>query len=173
MRKNLNYEKDLRIDENALDLEFLDQASLAMRYGENLADAEKELFYAKERLAVKEADLTKRANSKPDTLLGAGVKPTGDNVKSFVKMHKEYRELQEELIEAQYEYNMAKIAYDEISRTRKTALENLVKLHGQNYFAGPKVPRDLHKERVDADTERKFNNKKIQIKRRRSVDDDE
>jgi hypothetical protein len=26
---------------------------------------------------------------------------------------------------------------------RKSALENLVKLHGQQYFAGPMVPRDL------------------------------
>ena len=29
---------------------------------------------------------------------------------------------------------------------RKTSLENLVRLHGQQYFAGPKMPRDLRKE---------------------------
>ena len=32
------------------------------------------------------------------------------------------------------------------ARRQKTALENLVKLHGQQYFAGPSVPRDLSKE---------------------------
>ena len=29
---------------------------------------------------------------------------------------------------------------------KKSALENLVKLHGQMYFAGPSIPRDLDKE---------------------------
>jgi len=30
---------------------------------------------------------------------------------------------------------------------RKDALENLVRLHGQQYFAGPKMPRDVQWER--------------------------
>jgi hypothetical protein len=32
---------------------------------------------------------------------------------------------------------------------RKSALENLVRLFGQSYFAGPKMPRDLHWEKEE------------------------
>jgi hypothetical protein len=34
-------------------------------------------------------------------------------------------------------------------------LENLVQLHGQNYFAGPKVPRNLSKERDEKEERQK------------------
>ena len=49
--------------------------------------------------------------------------------------------------------------------TKKTALENLVKLHGQSYFAGPAIPRNLNKEWEQKEQETQ-SNKKITIKRR-------
>jgi hypothetical protein len=50
---------------------------------------------------------------------------------------------------------MAEVAKNEFSFTRKAALENLVQLHGQNYFAGPKVPRNLSKERDEKEERQK------------------
>ena len=44
------------------------------------------------------------------------------------------------------ESNMAKNAVKPFEQ-RKDMLETLSKLHGQSYFAGPKTPRDLTKER--------------------------
>ena len=43
---------------------------------------------------------------------------------------------------------------------RKDALENLVRLHGQQYFAGPKIPRDLPSEMEKRTNKNKEVNKK-------------
>jgi hypothetical protein len=46
---------------------------------------------------------------------------------------------------------------------KKTALENLVKLLGASYFAGPKAPRDLTQERLE-EKERRMHNSRVKIK---------
>ena len=45
------------------------------------------------------------------------------------------------------ELEYAELAFQEIAWTRKKSLENLVILHGQQYFAGPKMPRNISEER--------------------------
>ena len=57
---------------------------------------------------------------------------------------KKYQEANQKYLDAQYEKNMAGNAVQSMNM-RKEALENLVKLHGQSYFAGPSVPHDLSK----------------------------
>jgi hypothetical protein len=47
---------------------------------------------------------------------------------------------------------------------KKEALENLVQLFGQQYFAGPKMPRDLSKKRARKE-QQKETNKSINISR--------
>lgn len=64
-------------------------------------------------------------------------------------------------INAKYDVDMCQAACWAFQE-RKAALENLVKLHGQNYFAGPSIPRDLNKEWVDSEKQ-KMSNKKIVI----------
>jgi hypothetical protein len=74
---------------------------------------------------------------------------------------------------AMKEFNLVDIAKNEISFTRKAALENLVQLHGQQYFAGPKMPRDLkeeirkHKEAQERSVEV---NSKVRLRRNRDVE---
>ena len=67
-----------------------------------------------------------------------------------------------EVIDARYEFNTAKGAVRAVDQ-RKESLENLVRLHGQHYFAGPKIPRDLSSE-VEQHKIRKESNAKIRIK---------
>ena len=50
------------------------------------------------------------------------------------------------IFHTKYESDMAKGAVRALE-SKKDALENLVKLHGQQYFAGPKMPRDISWER--------------------------
>ncbi len=75
------------------------------------------------------------------------------------------------VIDAQYEYQMAQGAVQAVEQ-RKSALENLVKLYGQGYFAGPKTPRDISSE-VLKDQKNKRVNSNVKIKRRKNEQEKE
>ena len=139
----MNFEQDMHIDESALDMELLEQATLALKYGKYWAECKERLTRAEENIKVIRSELIRKANSDPDRYLGQDVKPTAPNIEAFYRNHPNHKEAKEEWIEAQYELNMAEVAKNEISFTRKTALENLVKLHGQGYIAGPQIPHNL------------------------------
>ena len=139
----MNYEEDMYIDETALDIEILEQATLALKYGRYWAECRERVTRAEENIKVVRSELIKLANQDPDKYLGDGIKPTGPNIEAFYRSHPDHKEAKEEWIEAQFELDMAEVAKNEISFTRKAALENLVRLHGQQYFAGPSTPHDL------------------------------
>lgn len=141
----MNYEKDMRIDASALDVEWLDQAPLAMKYGRNFAEYKRDLTNAQERIKVVRSELIKEANEDPVGCCDKE-KPNSNDIEAYYRNHNRHKEIKKEIVELQYELDMAEIAKNEISFTRKIALENLVRLHGQQYFAGPSVPRDLSKE---------------------------
>ena len=142
----MNYEQDIVINESALDVEWINQASLAAKYGRNWAECKQELLLAEENIKLVRSELIKQVHEDPDKYLGADIKPTGPVVEAYYRNHKRHKAAKQEIADAQFEANVAEIAYKEISYTRKAALENLVKLHGQQYFAGPSVPRDLSEE---------------------------
>lgn len=142
----MNYERDIRIDVTALDVEWTEQAELAMKYGRLWADAKEELERAQEDIKLIKAELNAKVNSDPEKYLGEGVKATVANVEAYVLRSKKYKEAWERSMEASKQETLLSIAKNEISFTRKAALENLVVLHGQQYFAGPKMPRDIYSE---------------------------
>lgn len=143
--KEVDYEKDMSIDEDALDVELLEQPRLTYKYNKILAKREQELSNTKDSLNLIKADLDKKYRSNPEKY---GIeKVTDASITAAIQRDKDYQEANQEVIDAQYEYMIAKGAVDAISNQRKSALENLVKLHGMNYFAGPVVPRNLHQER--------------------------
>ena len=139
----MDYAKDMRIDESALDVEWKFQAELALRYGKHFAACKKYLSEAEEEIKVIRSELVRDANEDPDACLGQGVKPTGPIVEAYYRNHQDHKDAKQEVINLQYELDMAEIAKNEVSFTRKAALEALVTLHGQNYFAGPKIPRNI------------------------------
>jgi len=144
----MNYEDDIRIDETALDVEWLDQASLAIRYGRHYAFCRRKLVQAEEKVKVTRAELIAEANSDPEGCCNKK-SPNAADIEAYYRIHKRHKEAKKEWAEAQFELDMAEIAKNEISFTRKVALENLVRLHGQQYFAGPKIPRDITWERKE------------------------
>jgi len=139
----INYEQDMEIDETALDVEWLNQASLAMKYGKHWSKCRETFTRAEENIKIIRSQLLKDANKNPVACLGKDIKPTAPNIEAYYRDHEDHIEAKEEWIAAQYELNMAEVAKWEISNTRRLALENLVRLHGQQYFAGPSVPHDL------------------------------
>lgn len=138
----LNFEEDLAIDPQALDVEWIEQPMKLMKYSMASAKAEKEAKEAHERVKLVRSDLVKKATKNPKKYLDEGVKPTGPNIEAFYREHPDHIQAKNEFIEAEYTASVIKSAVFAFNQ-RKTALEELVRLHGMQYFAGPKEPRDI------------------------------
>lgn len=140
----LDYEKEIEyIDESALDVEWLNQPHLTIKYGRHAANVYKETESAKKEIELVRADLDVEIRANPGTF---GLdKITESAINNIIVRQSKFQKAQTRYIEAKFEADLAKYAMQAIE-DRKTALENLVRLHGQQYFAGPKVPRDLSKE---------------------------
>ena len=141
----LNYEQDVLINESALDVEWLNQAELGIKYGKALSRIKSIVERLEEQKKIKRSELILKANTDPVGLIGKA-KPNAGDIEAYYRCDKDYKALIEELITHREELAFMEIATNEIRYTRKNALENLVKLHGQSYFAGPNVPRDLEAE---------------------------
>lgn len=158
----LNYEKDICIDEKALDIEWLEQAELMRRYASHLAKTGKGMDLAKEKLEIGRANIELSIRKEPERY---GIsKITESAVQSTILLQEEYQKLSQEYIEAKYENNIALAAVRALDQ-KKMALENLVKLLQASYFAAPKTIRDLTQERVEKEEARR-KNAKIKIRQR-------
>lgn len=150
----MDYETDILIDEQALDVEWLDQSRLMGRYCENAAALNKAMGLAEEELNFVKSTLARDVRADPAKF---GVVPgsrgiTEESIKAAIRVCDDYRRASRAFIDARYEYEVA-VGTVRAFDTRKRALENLVTLHGQNYFAGPRVPHDIGQERARRDRE--------------------
>ena len=145
----MNYEDDIKIDESSLDVEWLDQPSLMMKYARHAAQCRLEMDKAKEALELVKAELDKEIRSFPDRF---GIEKITDKVvENTIPMQPAYKEAINNFIKARFESDVAYGAVKAME-TRKDALENLGRLMGLQYFAGPRMPRDLHEERTAKQT---------------------
>jgi len=159
----LNYEEDIKIDETALDVEWLEHSKIAIKYAQLAADKRKQAKHSEEKTKTVRSELINEANADPDNTVGKS-KTNAADIEAYYRTHPRYKEAKEEEIEAQHEADMAELAQKEISYGRRKALENLAALHAQMYFAGPSAPRDLSNERQKKEAERekqKEANKKV------------
>lgn len=160
-----DYQKDLEIDPNALDVEWLRQPKLIGKYHDLLVDAKEEVDDARQDLDNEKAklDLDIRSNKEKYDL----DKTTEAVISSTILLQKSYKEAQKEFNEANYNHLMIQNSLKALEHKKK-ALENLVILHGQNYFASPKEPRNLDKEYTKTLKSDKSNEKvKKSMKRKR------
>ena len=142
----MNYEEDCNIDETALDVEWLDQGRIAGKWIRHFAYIKKQLRKAEEKKKIIRSELILKANENPEELIGKA-KPNAADIEAYYRSHTAYQAAVDELNELMEEVEFTEMAKNEICWTRRQALENLVVLHGQQYFAGPKVPRNLTEER--------------------------
>jgi hypothetical protein len=142
---SLNYEEDVKIDETALDVMWLNHGSLAVRYARQAAHMRKLAKQAEDRVKVVKSELIRKANEDPLATTHKD-KPTAADIEAYYRTHPDHKEAKEAWIEAEYQADYAGQVQMEMAVGRKAALENLVTLHGQQYFAGPSVPRDLSRE---------------------------
>lgn len=129
---NRVFTQDVRIDFGHLHFEWAAQPELTYYYGEQLAEAKRKVDRAEEAMDVAKAKAVREA-------FGKGLKV--DAAKSDAEENKDYRKTISDYNQARYESNLAQAAFDAI-QTKKYALENLVRLHGQEYFAIPVEPKE-------------------------------
>lgn len=157
----MNFEKDSRIDESSLDIEWLEQPSLMMRYAIFLGNCISDYERAKENVELVKATIGKKIRDKPSKYFGDG-KATEAGILWAITVQDEYQEALDDMMNKRHQMEIAKIAVKAIEQ-RKDALENLVRLYGQQYFAGPKVPRNISNEREKRIENRKKANNKVRL----------
>ena len=128
-----NFDELLKINQNALDKEWINQPSNFMQMASQSAITDAKLKRAKENITVIEAEAYTRARNR---LEASGEKITEALIKATMVKDKV-------LIQANEEYN---VLYEELGilkagveafQHKKSALENLVKLHLAGYFSSP------------------------------------
>lgn len=137
------YEDEMKIDENALDVEWLEQPMLLYRYSRLAADARHAANAAKSALTVVKAEVAADMRADPDKY--ELTKVTEGSIKEAVDAEPRVRKAQQALDKAWYEVELCQAAVTAADHRRK-ALENLVQLLKLNYFASPHEPRDFSAE---------------------------
>jgi len=142
--EELNYEQDVKISSDDLDIECLEQPTLMLKYCRNEAEKEKEFDLKKTELDLVKSELDKHIRENPEKF-DITVKLTEAVITNTIISNKQYKRIYHDYIDAKFEYNVAKGAVKAVT-SRDKQLDNLTRLHGQQYFAGPSTPRDLSKE---------------------------
>lgn len=160
--EEFDYETDISIDDSALDVEWLQQPILMMKYAQLEAQAQQEYEDAQVAYNITKAEIDRDIRDNPENY--DLPKTTEGAIQAALRTTDRYKKAKKELNEAQYNWNMAQAAVRAMYG-KKDALENLVRLHGQQYFAGPQVPRDLSKE-WEQKQKQVSSNKKVKIKKK-------
>lgn len=129
------------IDRDRLDVAWLNQPALYFDYAIKLADARREHDEAKATLDVVKAELDMKIRTAPERYNVAKVTETA--VAAAILQHRSYQTALEEVGEAKHTMDVYAATTAALEH-RKAALQALVQLHGQNYFAKPTgKPEDI------------------------------
>lgn len=156
MKKTFDFSIDININFDELDIEWLKQASLFMKYLEELVLREKIKTKAKENIDVIEAELDKEVREK---MSACGTKITEALVKAEIIKHEKRVEAVNDHIEKTYNYNIINAAIKAFEHKKK-ALEKLTELYIAGYFAEPKNNRSFNIE------EKAYDNISTQIRKK-------
>lgn len=126
------------IDPNKLDEEWIHHPKMYHKWAKKSANAKKAVADAKALLDVTEAECAKFIRKNP-TKYGV-TKATDSAVKSAIVLHPAYRKAIAAYNEAKHEQDVIDAAVKALDH-RKAALQDLVFLWGQSYFAGMMKPR--------------------------------
>lgn len=171
-----NYEEDLSINPEQLDIEWLDQPRRFMHYAKLSAEANQTLRKAEEKVKVVRSELSLEVSKNGQELISKA-KPTAGDIEAYYRTHADHIAAKAEHEEAQFEVEMLTNAVHAFHQ-RKMALENLVRLHGQQYFSGPSEPHDLpakyqeHRRETVREIQREKTAEKIRPQRRRRTSTD-
>jgi hypothetical protein len=134
------FRQDRTIDPGQLDVECVRQADAFFDWSELAVKARGKADRLKLRLETTQAALELECREKPENF---GLKKvTEAAVKAAVLCSERYLESSNEYFDAKEESALLDAAVKAMDQ-KESMLKELIKLHGQQYFAGPSVPRDL------------------------------
>lgn len=133
----------LEIDPLRLDDELINQPRQRGQFGELHADAVKDLDDARSALAVAEAEADRDIRENPADY---GIDKLSEaRISAAVTLHPAVKVASKKVNEAKHKVNILEAAVSGLEH-RKRALSDLVTLHGQDYFAAPKMPAGIKAE---------------------------
>lgn len=155
----LEVDNILQIDKNILDDEWLGQARLYFQWAVQLEDARDEFEETKAAFDVVKSDLDLAIRTNPDAY--DLPKVTDKSVAAALIIQPEYKDAQQEVFIARHRVGILQAAVTSLDH-RKKALEKLVDLHGQKYFASPRVSE--HSREAVENIEKRSARIKVKIK---------
>ena len=157
---NLSKDPRFKVDRRALDEQWEQQPGVFLEYAERLAEANADV----DRLKDKLDSLKARLDGEVRARLSASVaKVTEAMVTAAITNDAEVLAISEDLREARKEAAILKAEVQALDQ-RRSALENLVRLHGQEYFA---VPTTTPEDRAEYNKNRANNAVRKAMTRRR------
>jgi len=149
----------LDIDKNRLDDEWIDQPKLYFKWAVDLEDARDDFERAKAAFDVVKSDLDLAIRTSPDDY--DLPKVTDKAIAAVLITQASYEKAQQVMFEAKYRVGIVQAAVTSIDH-RKKALEKLVDLYGQKYFASPRASENS-KEAMDEVEKRSVRSKRSKI----------
>ena len=151
MQKNdFDFENDIAIDLDNLHEEWRTHAQVRYKYAKEIAYLDMKAKQQRKLIEVKKAKLKEASSKLILQVKGDNPKFTVQQIDATIAGHEQIKNpegelslAQDELIELEYELNMAKNALQAFD-DRKTALENEVKLWTRNYFSSPTEERQIN-----------------------------
>lgn len=149
MDEEFDFEKEIDIDLDSLHTEWRTHASIRYKYSKEVAHLDKVCKQQRKLIEVKKTKLKEAVSHLILKVKEENPKFTVQQVDATVAGHvdiesaeKEHSDSQDELINLEYDLNMAKNALQGFD-DRKTALENEVKLWARNYYSSPTEERQI------------------------------
>lgn len=159
----------LEIDQMRLDEEWVGQPRLYLKYAKLVADARRDLDMAKGEFDLTKAELDKDIRTSPEEYDIEKVSEKA--IENCIVTQKRYVAANNAVIEAKHAVDVFS-AFERALDHRKRALENLVDLHGQSYFATPRASGTNSEDMQEAE-ERVIRKRGQRLRRRSSKEEDE
>ena len=163
----VDYSNDLLVDRDTLDISWEKHPMMCFAYSVALAEARQKVNNLKRehKIMLAETILDVKQNPRDYDL---PLKPTVDQVKSAAECDVQCEGLWISLVDAEHESDLLAAAVKSLD-SKKSAMESLVKLHGQSYFSNPQT--DMEGGQTLKDTKRKRVAHGTNKKKRKVIED--
>ena len=156
-RIEIDYVEDSQINLDQLEVEWVQHPEKEEAYIAQVSDKKLDWVHAieaekaaHEKLKTKRSKLIQFCHNNPEKCVGKK-SATGPEAEAYYRTHPDYLAAKKKhnqriimALEAEAEWEAAKDMKDLMHFTKTKALEQLVLLHGQGYFAGPETPRQIN-----------------------------
>lgn len=133
----MNFERDVQIDQDALDVEWRRQPMIYLKYSELYSGKQQQVNALKDNLEFIQAELDGEIRKGFEQ---EGKKYTEAKVKAQIILSKEYVDALKKFHEAEREASQLRFILTAMEHKKK-ALENLTSLWLSSYFSSPKSPK--------------------------------